>query len=336
MRTLRERLPPPNSLVTFEAAARQLGFTRAARELRVTQAAVSRQVQLLEDHLGVALFKRKHRALELTPAGEQLREAVAQGFGQIAQAAEEIRRAESSMGVTVASSVTFASYWLMARVAQYRAQFPSVDIQLVASARTRDLTGSSVDLAIRYGRGHWSGNVAHYLFGDEVFPVCSPLYIERHGPLTKLSDLRNAMLLHLAQYDRNWVTWSSWFAAFGLKPVPPQRGLQFDNYMVLIHAAIRGEGVALCGARLAEDLVRRKELVRPFDAALPSEFSFFLVEPGHRHPRRSVRHFRDWLLAEARVERPDRAPPNPSPKTRARSAAPGRGPSRAGAEATNR
>jgi LysR family transcriptional regulator, glycine cleavage system transcriptional activator len=307
MARLRDRLPPPNSLVTFEAAARHLGFTLAAKELQVTQAAVSRQIQLLEDHLGVALFKRKHRALELTHAGERLRQAVVQGLQQIARAADDIRREETSADVTIASSVTFASYWLMSRIAQYRAHFPEVDIRLVASARTRDLTGSGLDLAIRYGRGGWSGYVSHYLFGNEVFPVCSPLYIERHGPLTQLSDLRRATLLHLAQYDRNWVTWQSWFAAFDLSEVPPHRGLSFDRYMVLIHAAIRGEGVALCGGRLAEDLIRRHELLRPFPDALPSEFSFFLVEPSDRHLRRWVRHFRDWLLAEARIEQHDGA-----------------------------
>lgn len=305
MAGLRDRLPPPNSLVTFEAAARHLGFTRAAGELRVTQAAVSRQVKLLEDHLGAILFKRTHRALELTARGRQLYDAVSLGLGTIARACEEIRREESSADVTVASSVTFASYWLMARIAQYRAQFPDVDIRLVASARTRGLTGSGVDLAIRYGRGQWPGHTAHYLFDDDVYPVCAPLYLERHAPLRTLADLGSARLLHLAQYDRNWVTWASWFAAFGLKEAPP-RGLQFDNYTVLIHAAISGEGVALCGGRLADDLIRRHELVRPFDAALRSQSTFFLVEPSDGQLRRPVRHFRDWLLAEARI------PPSPA------------------------
>src|SRR5690606_20394461 len=111
---------------------------------------------------------------------------------------------------------------------------------LVASARTRDLSGSGADLAIRYGRGEWPGQHAHHLFDNEVFPVCSPLYIERHGPLARLADLRKARLLHLVQYDRNWVTWASWFEALDLKGMPPPRGLQFDNYMVLIHAAVSG------------------------------------------------------------------------------------------------
>lgn len=302
MSRLRDHLPPPNSLVTFESAARHLSFTLAARDLGVTQAAVSRQIRLLEDHLGVVLFAREHRALSLTDFGQRLFDSVSQGLGQIAQVAADIRREETSAHVTIASSVTFASYWLMSRIAQYRAQFPEVDIQLVASARSRDLSDSNVDLAIRYGTGHWPGHEAYYLFDNDVFPVCSPLYLEQHGPLTALADLRKARLLHLAKFDRNWVTWASWFSEFKLGKVPPARGLLFDNYMVLIHAAIRGEGVALCGRRLAEDLIHRQELVRPFSTALRSNSTFFLVEPTDRRLRRPVRHFRDWLLAEARME----------------------------------
>lgn len=300
MAGLRDQLPPPNSLVTFEAAARHLSFTAAAGELRVTQAAVSRQVRLLEDHLGVEVFKRAHRALALTPHGERLFQAVEEGLGRIAQVAGDIRRAESSVDVTIASSVTFASYWLMSRIAQYRAQFPDVDVQLVASARSRDLTGSNIDLAIRYGRGQWPGRTAHYLFGNDVFPVCSPAYLERNTALGTVSDLANARLLHLARYDRNWVTWASWFAEFDLGEVPA-RGLWFDNYMVLVHAAIQGQGVALCGGRLAEELIRRHDLIRPFATALRSEFSFYVVEPSQHRPRRPVTRFRDWLLQDAHM-----------------------------------
>jgi LysR family glycine cleavage system transcriptional activator len=298
MPRLRDDLPPPNSLVTFEAAARHLSFTAAAKELLVTQAAVSRQIRVLEDHLGIDLFRREHRALALTPGGERLFLSVSHGLGQIASVAADIRREKSSIDVTIASSVTFASYWLMSRIAQYRAHFPEVDIELVASARSRQLTGSNVDLAIRYGNGQWPGQRAHYLFDNAVFPVCAPAYLERHGPLATLVDLKTARLLQLAKYDRNWVTWANWFEAFDLGE--PPRGVEFDNYMVLIHAALRGEGVALCGGRLAEELMLRHDLARPIDSALRSDFTFFLVEPADRELSAPVRQFREWLLAEAR------------------------------------
>jgi LysR family transcriptional regulator, glycine cleavage system transcriptional activator len=133
-----------------------------------------------------------------------------------------------------------------------------------------------------------------------VFPVCSPAYLEKNNPLRALSDLGNARLLHLAEFDRNWVTWGSWFSEFDLGEVPP-RGLLFDNYMILVHAAIQGQGVALCGGRLAAELIRRNELIRPFEPALRSEFSFYLMEPNQHEPRRQVSKFRDWLLQDARM-----------------------------------
>lgn len=299
MASLRRRLPPLNALLTFEAAARHLNFTRAAEELLVTQAAVSRQVQHLEEHLEAPLFERRRRQLELTAVGQRLARAVAIGFEHIAQAVDEIAEERSRADVTVSSSVTFASYWLMSRIANYRANFPDVDLHLVATAKTRDITRSGIDLAIRYGRGDWPGLKAHYLFDNDIFPVCAPSYLKTHGPIETLSELKKATRLHLVQFDRNWVTWGTWFSEFGVEEPEGEAGLSFDNYMLLIHAAIRGEGVALCGGRLAEDLIGRGDLVRPLNSAIRSDRAFYLLEPEGLPARPAVRHFRDWLIGEA-------------------------------------
>ena len=304
---LRDRLPPANSLVVFEAAARHLSFTRAAEELRVSQAAVSRQIQLIEDHFGVPLFRRLYRAVELTPEGQTLQSAVAVGLEHIARGADEIRSLRDGADITISCSVTFASYWLMSRIAKFRAEFPDVDIRLVASAKVKDLAITGIDFAVRYGRGSWPNVTADYMFGNEIFPACAPRYLETHGPLDTFSDLTKATLLHLTQFDRNWVTWESWFETFGVTEPPQDRGLFFDNYVILIHAAVRGEGVALCGRRLAEDLIERGELVRPLDAALRSDYSFHLLRPEKQPLKPHTARFRDWLLAEARGSRPDKA-----------------------------
>jgi LysR family transcriptional regulator, glycine cleavage system transcriptional activator len=300
MQGFRTRLPPANSLIAFEAAARHASFTRAAAEFGVTQAAISRQILIIENHLGVALFQRMHRAIALTPAGEQLFQAVTIGLGHIASTVDDLRRERDSADVTVSCSVTFASYWLMARIAKFRAQYPDVDIRLMASAKVRDLATTGIDLGIRYGRGSWPGVTAQHLFGNEIFPVCAPAYLDRGHGIAKISDLQDATLLHLTQFDRNWTTWETWFEEFGMTPPTLARGLSFDNYMILLHAAVRGEGVALCGGRLAEDLIARGELVRPINAALRSEFSFYLISPGERPLRPDAALFRDWLVDEAR------------------------------------
>ena len=299
MRRLRDRLPPANSLVVFEAVARHLSFTRAAQELLVSQAAVSRQIQLLEDYLGEALFFRKHRAIELTPSGEHFHKAASMGLQYIANASDEIRRDRIASDVTISSSVTFASYWLMSRIAKFRAQFADADIRLVASARVRDFAATDVDLAVRYGRGKWPNIIAHHLFDNEIFPVCAPSYLENEGPIRELSDLQNAILLHLDQFDRNWVTWDSWLKEFDFNAPLSGQSLSFDNYLLLIHAAVRGEGVALCGGRFAEDLIHQGELVRPLNASINSEYSFFLLQSSIRPLRPEALRFRNWLLDES-------------------------------------
>ncbi|MDH3659010.1 MAG: transcriptional regulator GcvA [Alphaproteobacteria bacterium] len=304
MPRLRDRLPPANSLIAFEAVARHQSFTRAADELRVTQAAISRQIRLIEGHLGVRLFKRLYRAIELTPEGQALKNAVAFGLEHIARGVDEIKSQQDGADITISCSVTFASYWLMARIAKFRAEFPDVDVRLVATAKMRDLAVTGIDFAVRYGRGDWPDLTADLMFGNEVFPACAPRYLARHlechGRLETCSDLANATLLHLTKFDRNWVTWETWFKHFGRTETPTSKGLFFDNYMILIHAAVRGEGVALCGRRLAEDLIENGELVRPLDAALQSDSSFYLLRPENRPLKPHTARFRDWLLAQAR------------------------------------
>ena len=309
MRRLRDRLPPPNSLAVFEAVARHLSFTKAADELSVTQAAASRQIRLLEDNIGVPLFNRLHRTIELTPQGKEFQTAVSIGLEHIAHSADDIRSEPDGADITISSSVAFASYWLMSRVAKFRAEFPDVDVRLVASAKARNLSALGIDLAVRYGKGTWDNVSVDRMFGNDVFPVCSPSYLETAGPLNDVSDLRHATLLKLSQSDRNWVNWSSWFRRFGMDDSSDGKALYFDNYMLLIHAAIRGEGVALCGERFAEDLIVRGELLRPVENALSSDKSFYLVRPSNQPLRAHAERFRNWLLAEARGSAGDQDKP---------------------------
>ena len=303
MASLRMKLPPLNALVMFEAAARHLNFTRTADELKVTQAAVSRQIQHLEDHLGAALFQRQARGLKLTREGLRLRSAVSIGLENIANTAVEIRQSRGEAEVTVSTSVTFASYWLMSRVAKFRAAQPQVELRLVASAPVADLASAGIDLAVRYGRGRWPGTTAEHLLDNEIFPVCAPAYLEaRKGPpLQEPADLTGETLLHLVEFDRNWVTWSAWLKKFGVSEGPRRRGLEFDNYLVLIQAALDGQGIALGGGRLADDFLARGALVRPLDAKLGSDSAFYLIRPSDLPLNEAAKLFRDWIIQEAKA-----------------------------------
>jgi LysR family transcriptional regulator, glycine cleavage system transcriptional activator len=296
---LRRSLPPTNSLVVFEAAARHTNFTRAAEELAVTQSAVSRQIQLLEDHLGVGLFHRRARGLRLTREGERLHRAVSMGLEHIANVAADIRRPRGPRELTVATSVAFASYWLMARMAKFRAAHPQIELRLMAASPVYDLAAAGIDLAVRYGAGEWPGVEAVRLFDNEIWPVCAPKYLHGRPPVRTLADLTGETLLHLSKFDRNWVTWESFLAAFGVTEELTRRGLTFDNYLVLIQSTLRGEGIALCGRRLAEDFIADGDLVRPVEASLKSDRGFYLIRPREVAMSQPARLFHDWLVQEA-------------------------------------
>ena len=303
MVSLRSKLPPVNSLVVFEAAARLMNFTRAAQELSVTQAAVSRQIQLLEDHLGTQLFQRQPRALKLTLPGHRLHKAVTMSLEHIANTVMDLRRIGPKADVTVATSVTFASYWLMAHIAKFRAANPEIELKVVASAPVSDLAAAGIDLAIRYGSGKWPGVQAIHLTDNEVFPVCSPDYLQGRKALKKPRDLLEESLLHLIEYDRNWVTWEAWLQNFGVPWKPAKRGLEFDNYLVLVQGALDGQGIALGGGRLAEDFIARGTLVRPISATLSSSRGFYLLVPTDVPLSQPAKHFRDWIVGEAKGTR---------------------------------
>ena len=295
---LRRTLPPVNSLVIFEAAARHLNFTRAAAEMGLTQAAVSRQIQVLEENLGVTLFVRQARGLAMTRDGTRLHYAVTMGLEYISKTCVDIRRKRGPRELTVSSSVSFASYWLMARLAKFRASHPDIDLRLVASSPVSDLVAAGIDIAIRYGSGQWQGVEVEPLFGNEIWPVCAPQYLKTRPPLQNAADLAEETLLHLGAFDRNWVTWETWFQAFDVDSKKLKRGFTFDNYLILLQAAVRGEGIALCGQRLAEDFIARGDLVRPIPVALASERSFYVVYPQEIRLSEAARLFKDWLLVE--------------------------------------
>ena len=296
---LSKTLPPTNSLVVFEAAGRHRNFTRAAEELGVTQSAVSRQIQLLEGHLGTSLFQRRPRGLELTDEGRRLQRAVAMGLEHIANVSADIQRNRGPDELTIATSVTFASYWLMARMAKFRAAHPEIELRLVASSPVIDLTASGIDLAIRYGEGEWPGVETERLFDDEIWPVCAPSYLKSRRPIAHPAELLKETLLHLNKYDRNWVTWETFLHELGVNDQPVTRGVTYDNYLVLIQSALRGEGIALCGRRLAEDFISQGDLLRPIPQALSSQKGFFLLKPNDKTLSHTAALFRNWLLDEA-------------------------------------
>src|SRR5262244_2823471 len=157
MKGLRTKLPPPNSILAFEAAARHQSFKLAARELNVTQAAVSRQIKTLEDHLGLAVFRRVRRAVQLTDEGRRLHDAVVAGLDHIAEIVAELQRSQARSHLTVATTLAFSSFWLIQRIPDFRARFPDIELRIIASDAELDMRAEGIDVGVRYGSGKWQG-----------------------------------------------------------------------------------------------------------------------------------------------------------------------------------
>ncbi len=289
------RLPPLNGLRAFEAAARHLSFTRAADELSVTQAAVSHQVKALEERLGVQLFRRANRALLLTEEGQHYLPDVRDAFDLIAGATERMLLHESTGQLTVSTTTSFASAWLVPRLSLFRDKHPDIEVRIHADETSIDFARSDVDLAIRYGRGNWPGLKATKLFSETYYPVCSPALLQRGAPLREPSDLRHHTLLH---EDHMTINWAVWLRTAGVTDVDATRGTVFNRGSMVIQAAVEGQGVALGRSPLADDDLAAGRLVRLFEVSLVGDWAYYVVCPEVSAERVKIAAFTDWLLAE--------------------------------------
>lgn len=290
-----------NSLRAFEAAARWLSFAKAADELFVTPAAVSQQIKQLEDYLGIALFRRLTRAVQLTEEAKTVLPLVSEGFDKLAEAVDRLAREEETGLLTVSSAPTFAAKWLLQRLPDFTDRYPDIDVRLDASLDTRDFVRDGIDIGIRLGLGDYPGLHVERVFGEEISLVCSPALLTGDNPLRVPQDLKNHRLLHVDWGDLAvpLPDWRMWITAAGVEGIDVEHGPRFTVETMAIEAAISGNGVALVSHHaIAQDLEAGR-LVRPFDLVLQADFAFWLVCP-HEHLRRAkVKAFHDWLLAEA-------------------------------------
>jgi DNA-binding transcriptional LysR family regulator len=301
MDSLRKRLPPTKALVVFEATARHLSFTRAAQELHLTQAAVSRQIHVLEQDLGVLLFSRERRAVSLTPEGERLKRTVAMALGHIAETAVALRQTHGEPHVNLHTTTAFGALWLMRRIGRFRAAWPDVQLRLVSSDDEIDPAGTNLDISISYGEGDWPGLDATRLLDDELFPVCSPDFMSRLPKDFSLADLPAEPLLHLESVEPTWMSWSTWFRHLGIEVDDREpRATRFNNYLVILQAVQEGQGVALGWRRLVQPFIESGQLVRPVAESLTADSAYYLlVRPGSLEFRSDLRAVHDWLLQEA-------------------------------------
>ncbi len=285
------------TLRVFESAARLRGFTAAALELGTTQPAVSQQMKRLEGQLGTRLFDRIYRGIELTEAGQVLFDQVQQGLQSMNEGVAQVSGRGQREVLQVATDFAFAAFWLMPRLQRFHEAYPQVDVSLVTSERTQAMLRPDIDVAVLFGDGRFHQGESRWLFDEEVFPVCSPRLI--HGKPLPAEALQRLPLLHLrGQQGVNWFDWAGVFRGYGLSSPPPPGQLRFDNYTLLIQAAIAGQGVAIGWGHLVDGLVEQGLLCRPLEGNLRSARGYYAVLPPRKRRGALIERFVGWLEQE--------------------------------------
>jgi LysR family glycine cleavage system transcriptional activator len=295
----RNAMPSLDLLQGFEAAARLLSFTKAGEELFLTQSAVSRQIKELEDQLGVALFQRRHRALVLTDAGRMLYPTAANVISTVRTATERLRAVGARSVLSLTTTSSFASLWLVPRLAGFRRVAPNADVRISADSRFVDLQRDGFDVAIRLCTAAHAGEGAVRLFGENVFPVAVPQIARL---LRTPKDLDRQVLLELDQHDRTppWLSWRSWLERVGLSDLKTQGFLRFSEYDQVVSAAYAGVGVALGRSELVREALAAGRLVAPFEQETSTARAYYIVTTGSAAEREEVRAFIGWLKREAK------------------------------------
>ena len=289
------RLPPLNTLRVFEASARNRSFAAAAEELFVTASAISHQIKTLEEYLGVSLFSRQKRNVELTPSGEQYLTSVRHALDEIEMATQRLTASHETNIVRISVAPNFLTRWLMPRMTHFQALYPDIELQINASMGLIDFNRSSTDMAVYFGSGEWNDIEVHFLRKVMLVPVCSPRLLDGQRPLKKPEDLRNHTLISVSK--RQW-EWENWLQQAGVDFITPKGNLQLSSGQLATAAAQEGLGVALADSTLTSREIKSGRLVVPFDIQLDTHKAFYLVYQKHRPLTTGMKAFREWLMEE--------------------------------------
>lgn len=291
-------LPPFAGVRAFEAGARHLSFRRAAEELCVTPSAISHQIKRLERHLGLPLFERRARGLDLTPEGWRYMHELGEILDHLATATARFKMRSGPATITVSLVHTLATRWLIPRLTEFQAAHPNIDIRLSASATRVDLRHSDIDLAIRYGRNASPGLHCEQLIAENVFPVCAPSLIAEGEHLTTYTDLSGYRFIYNQSHPQEW---PQWFRAVGaIHDIRLPHGPSFATSDLALRAAVAGMGVALGRRPLVDEELDSGRLVAPLDLQVDSGYRYFLVSLPDKAELPNIKLFRDWLAATAR------------------------------------
>jgi DNA-binding transcriptional LysR family regulator len=291
----------------FEAVARHLNFRAASEELALTQSAVSRQIQSLEEEVGVSLFLRHTRAVELTSAGAQLLLAVSQALPRIDSAVRQIRQSAGRKSVSLTTFASFGSMWLIPRLEAFQRDNPDIDIRIDASDTAVDLDVADVDIALRYGPASAMPPQAVRMFGEQLTPVASPWLLKSGPPLKKPEDIAQFTLIEAGDAHRThleWLTWRRWFDEQHLAKLTPKRWLYFNYAYQMVQAALTGQGLVLARLPLVAESLANGDLIEVLPRQrMDSPMAYWVIVGPRSAQRAEIQAFYTWLLAQSKATR---------------------------------
>lgn len=298
MNKFKKSLPPLSALLPFEAAARLGSITQAGEELSITQAAISRQIKSLEDDLGRELFVRRNRSIHLTKEGKELHQVISDALELIASHATRLRAKRNSNEVILFAQLCEGLYWLMPHLSKFYQQYPNIEVRV--SVSTTPITDNTeyFDLAFQTACRESGSCELVFTVPDDVFPVCSPMYLKGENPLLSLKNLSNYHLLHHKAYPQDWIDWDDWLDRIGQTTRVGYEGTTYDSYPMMMQAAIEGHGIALGWQITAKALLESGALVRPFKESLPLIDGLAVYLHPNCISRPEVEVFLAWLKEE--------------------------------------
>ena len=299
MRTLRKLVHSPHHLFVFEVCGRLLSFTSAARELGVTQPAVSLAIRQMEQAIGFKLFNRHHRRIELTTAGSAMHAEVSASLHRIQQTASRLARQAEPSTVTLAVSTAFADYWFIPRLSRLHQLHPRIDLRLQVVDQDVELEDKNLSLGIRRGQGHWPGYSSAPIAAEEILAVASAAYLARSQIPTEVDAIKCKELIHLEEPFRPRPTWQEWFGALGCEYRERGEGLRLNDYALVIQAAMSGEGIALGWRHIVAPLLERGLLVDVCEKSWSTGEAFYLIWSDKTELTPAAARVRDWVLVEA-------------------------------------
>ncbi len=288
-------LPPLRALTAFEAAARLGSFRMAAGELGITRSAVSHQVKLLEDRLGIQLFRRDARRAELTQAGHTYYPSIRDAFDQIEVQTRAIRPSMNNTELTIQVYVTVAIKWLIPRLHDFERRFPDMKVRLSTSYFDWEFDERNVDVGIVLARNKVSGHYYRPLYRSLLVPVCSPSLLKSEHGLSKPADLKNHKLIDVYTAEEDW---QMWLDAAGVKGVNSANRLSVDSYILAQEAAVEGRGVAMTIGPFATEEIKTGRLVQPFELTVPHRHQWYFACRTEDRNKPKIKRFEEWLAKQ--------------------------------------